>query len=218
MEQAADTQEMTTWMNTFKHLAECFFPPEPALRDALQKLAEELQLVSPVAAEHAEKMIEALEREDPAQQAQHLVDYAGLFVGPYQLLAPPFGSVYMEDSQKVMGDTTLDVLRLYQCAGVDMAGGFQQPPDHIAAELEFMSFLLYRQIKALQIDDYESYEYYRVKCRQFSDNHLGQWVVPFTELLSREAKTRFFQELAQCLRYAFHSFISAPGYIHTISS
>ena len=36
------------------------------------------------------------------------VDYTRLFLGPYLLLAPPYGSLYLENTRTVMGDSTMD--------------------------------------------------------------------------------------------------------------
>ncbi len=46
------------------------------------------------------------------------VEFSKLFVGPYKLFAAPYGSVYLDDERKVMGDSTLDVKNRYREAGL----------------------------------------------------------------------------------------------------
>ncbi|MFP4481041.1 MAG: molecular chaperone, partial [Desulfohalobiaceae bacterium] len=58
------------------------------------------------------------------------VDHAKLFVGPYQLAAPPFGSVYLEQRQTLMGESTQMVKELYRQAGLEMDPEYNSPADH----------------------------------------------------------------------------------------
>lgn len=191
-------------MYVFKCFAECFFPPSPSLRGTLELLIDKLKTISRNAACLAEDLIESLERDDISTLQ---VDFSTLFIGPYQLIAPPYGSVYLEESRQVMGETTMEVLRLYQSAGMEVSEGFNQPPDHIAAELEFVSFLLFRRVEAIQAGDDEAYEDYTAQLKMFSENHLGPWCVPFLEGMEREAKTDFYRMLAKCLNHFFRSFL-----------
>jgi putative dimethyl sulfoxide reductase chaperone len=70
------------------------------------------------------------------------VDYAALFVGPAELLACPYGSVYLENGRRLYGETTGAVAKIYAEAGLQVEGDGGVVPDHIAVELEFLSYLL----------------------------------------------------------------------------
>ena len=61
------------------------------------------------------------------------VEFSRLFVGPYEMLAAPYGSVYLEDGRRMMGDSTLDVKNRYREAGLNTAKTFKDAPDHISA-------------------------------------------------------------------------------------
>ena len=67
-------------------------------------------------------------------------------MGPYRLLAPPYGSVYLEKNRRVMGDSTMDAKKRYQEAGLKLT--LKEAPDHVAIEMEFMYYLIYREIEA----------------------------------------------------------------------
>ncbi len=122
------------------------------------------------------------------------VDYTRLFMGPYQLLAPPYGSVYLEKARKVMGDSTMDAKQRYQEAGLNLT--LKEAPDHVAIELEFMYYLIYREIEALINYNEPNIALYLKKQKDFLDNHLGKWVSEFTDNLSANAETVFYQNVA----------------------
>ncbi len=122
------------------------------------------------------------------------VDYTRLFMGPYQLLAPPYGSVYLEKARKVMGDSTMDAKQRYQEAGLNL--NLKEAPDHVAIELEFMYYLIYREIEAIINYNEPNIALYLKKQKDFLDNHLGKWVSEFTDNLSANAETVFYQNVA----------------------
>ena len=128
------------------------------------------------------------------------IDFARLFVGPYSLLAPPYGSIYLERERKIMGDSTLDLLETYRNAGVDLSDNFRDAPDHIAAELEFMYFLIFKEIQALENSDVDTTIDYLEKQRAFLREHLGAWVFDFADIIEKKAETDFYKNLARATR------------------
>jgi putative dimethyl sulfoxide reductase chaperone len=72
------------------------------------------------------------------------VDYAALFVGPAELRACPYGSVYLEGGRQLYGKTTRAVAEMYSRAGLQVGKDSAFVPDHIAVELEFIHFLLHQ--------------------------------------------------------------------------
>ncbi|HDH01197.1 MAG TPA: molecular chaperone TorD, partial [Nitrospirae bacterium] len=84
------------------------------------------------------------------------VEYAKLFVGPFELLAPPYGSVYLDDGGRVMGDSTMRVIEAYQKEGLSGNDDFKDLPDHIAVEMEFMSYLIYKERETLERSDFDT--------------------------------------------------------------
>ncbi len=72
----------------------------------------------------------------------------GFFLFLFCMLAPPYGSVYLERERTVMGESTLDVVRRYRQEGLDISADFHDAPDHITAELEFVHFLIFKALEA----------------------------------------------------------------------
>jgi TorA maturation chaperone TorD len=125
------------------------------------------------------------------------LDYSRLFVGPYQLLAPPYGSVYMDNGITVMGSSTMDAVNLYREAGLDISGNFKQPPDHIAVELEFMYYLIFKELKAVEKSDPDVVSGFMKRQKVFLQRHLGAWLPEFAGKVEKGAETGFYRNLAK---------------------
>lgn len=127
-----------------------------------------------------------------------IIDYSKLFVGPYGLLASPYGSAYLEEESRIMGDSTVDVKKRYEEEGLDIS--LKEAPDHIAIELEFMYFLVFKEIEAFNNHDSEGVALYQRKQRTFSETHLGVWISEFADKIESKAQTEFYKTLAQVTR------------------
>ena len=130
----------------------------------------------------------------PDQQSLTL-DYAQLFVGPFELTAPPYESVYVDDETRVMTDATESVGAEYQQAGVDV--GISEPPDHVAAELEFVYLLVETEIAAIEAADLAAAEHYLERQYEFLTAHLGRWVSELTANMREHANTEFYRLLGE---------------------
>ena len=105
----------------YKLLADCYYVPDERLLTMLHgsdrsggNLYSEITRNLPATSE-----IESLR-----------IDYSKLFLGPYSILAPPYGSIYLENKGAVMGDSTIDVKNKYAEEGLNVC--LKEVPDHIA--------------------------------------------------------------------------------------
>lgn len=182
----------------FKLLAACFYEPD---RDLFlqENLCENLvALLSAngcnAAAEAARRMQIALSEQD---EEDLKVEYARLFVGPFELIAPPYGSVYLEHKRKLMGDSTMAVQKMYKSAGLML--NEKEAPDHIAFELEFMHYLCLAEVEAeSQGQENRVSEIFRNKL-EFMDTYLEPWISPFCEDIRQGSENSFYSNLADCL-------------------
>lgn len=184
--------------DSYRLLAACFCQPDRDLfleEGVLPGLAETLRKLCPTAADEASRMKAAF----PSGQEELLVEYARLFVGPHELTAPPYGSVYLDGQREVMGSTTREVIRIYQDEGLTLDEGLTELPDHITVELEFLYYLITGEIKALRSGDAK--EVFRLFERQrtFLDNYLLKWVPWFCSGIEAETALEYFRALAVCL-------------------
>ncbi|HSO59620.1 MAG TPA: molecular chaperone TorD family protein [Desulfobacterales bacterium] len=188
---------------TYKLLAECYYPPVDATLHHVRLLSRSLAAACPPAAEAADRMEAAWQTHEVIDELS--IDHARLFVGPFALLAPPYGSVYLEEDRRLMGDSTLAVGECYREVGLEVAAGFNGTPDHIAAELEFMHFLVIKELEALAGGDLVRAQHFRQKQRTFLERHLAAWAPDFSRSVEEQAQTRFYQGLAAATRFFIES-------------
>jgi putative dimethyl sulfoxide reductase chaperone len=131
-------------------------------------------------------------------EMQLKVDHAALFAGPFELKAPPYGSVYLEEGRRLMGETTMKASSFYAGAGLQLT--IHEPADHIAVELEFMHFLSFATYQAMIDDDLEKLTGLFDKQQRFLGEQLGTWVPDFCSAIRTGAETLYFKALADCLQ------------------
>lgn len=183
----------------YRLLAACFYLPRKDLfaqTDLFLNLVSLLQSVCPAASVPAAALQEEVERYTEEELA---VEYARLFVGPYELKAPPYGSLYIEKEGKVMGDSTMEAVRMYRDEGLSIDGDFKEVPDHITAELEFMYYLIFREVEQLGNGEAHAAAEYRGKQEAFLKKALGRWVLPFCERMQEGTENGWYRALAECL-------------------
>jgi TorA maturation chaperone TorD len=182
----------------FKLLAACFYIPdrEAFLSEGVcGNLGMLLNQVCPEAASFAREMNSAL-RETSEEDLR--IDHANLFLGPFELQAPPYGSVYLEKNHRVMGDSTMQVLTAYREEGVEVA--LREPPDHIAIELEFMYYLIASEVEATRTGNAARQQSLYSSQQRFLSEFLGPWVPGFCHGIRESSESAFYRNLAQCLQ------------------
>lgn len=176
-------------------LAACYYQPGPEFAeervfDAMQAAAAALD---DELSASAQRLAAAF---DSAPLQELLIDYTRLFLGPNEILAMPYGSVWLTGEKALMQDSTLAARALYEQAGFEVDDGFRELPDHVAAELEFLYLLKFREAEALHRRDDAALAANKAQRREFLDNHLGRWIGPFTAAMREHAQTSFYRELA----------------------
>jgi TorA maturation chaperone TorD len=175
-------------------LAKLFQLPDDDVEMYVTGLKNNLVLIEPDAIQIRD--IDCLLKTNPDQDLL-LIEYSRLFLGPYQVLAPPYGSVYMDGQNQVMGESTQDVVRRYRESGLEISLSFNNPPDHLSAELEYMEFLVYKSIAAVEIGDLDELNSLIDKQISFLTSHLGLWMPEFADRISESANLEFYRVLAK---------------------
>ncbi|MHC4937991.1 MAG: TorD/DmsD family molecular chaperone [Planctomycetota bacterium] len=163
----------------YRLLAGCLCEPEREVLRAegvTEQLGQALEDACPTAAPAAAAMSDAIAKESDLDLR---VEYARLFVGPHELLAPPYGSVYLEDGT-VMGESTVAAEEAYHAEGLTMKA--DELPDHMAIELEFCSYLADRNVE-----------------KPFLREHPARWVAPFCARVRERTTSGYYRALADCL-------------------
>jgi putative dimethyl sulfoxide reductase chaperone len=171
--------------NHYKFFADCFYYPDENQLELINNYNKKLSI----------KIVKISEWLDKEKELQ--VDFSKLFLGPFKVLAPPYGSVYLEEGKTIQGESTLDAIRLYQEEGLKV--DLKEPADHIAIELEFMYYLISKEIEAIENNDLENANLYLNKQSSFIQRHLSKWVPEFTNLICTNAKLDFYKKIATSL-------------------
>lgn len=183
----------------FKLLAACFYEPEKSLfiEEAVgDKLGLLLDNQSPAGATAARDMQSAIQKLD---QEKLSIDHAALFVGPFELIAAPYGSVYIEKKRLVMGKSTLNAAHYYQEAGLSV--DIQEPPDHIVIELEFMYYLCSKEAGAVSAGLVDEVNRFKNIQARFFHEVMHPWVPEFCQAITAGTDNLFYIHLSECLGY-----------------
>jgi TorA maturation chaperone TorD len=179
-----------------RFLAACYYQPGPEfaeekLFDSMLAAASRVSLDFAV---HVRRVGEAFAAESPEML---LVDYTRLFLGPVTTLARPYGSAWLGGQQALMRDSTMEVQQLYEQGGFEIDNDFRELPDHVAAELEFLYLLIFRETQARSGGDADAVATITALRKRFLTEHLGNWIGPFTKAMGDGAETAFYRELAE---------------------
>ena len=182
--------------NLSRLLAACYYEPGPEFAEekVFDSMLDAATRIHPALAACATRL-----GEDYAAEGHDklLLDYSRLFLGPNHIIAKPYGSIWLEGENTVMGQSTMAVQELYREGGFDMSEEFREVPDHIAVELEFLYLLIYRENEAHRDGKPDALEAKAALRRRFLDEHLGRWVGPFTAAVKAGAQSNFYRQLAE---------------------
>lgn len=192
-----DPSHLALREDAYRLLAACFYPPSPELFEerCLSALADLLEDLAPDGARYAREAAHAGEQ---ASLESLAVEHARLFIGPFHLVAPPYGSMYLDDAKTVMGESTGKVTAFYGSCGLNLADDFHEMPDHIAVELEFLSFLAHRQRESIAAGDLGEANRFAGLQMSFLDRFLLPWLPPFTRSILEGTESHFYQAIGRC--------------------
>jgi TorA maturation chaperone TorD len=170
------------------------------LRTHLGSLTEKLDTA---AAEAATEMVAACDERDAA-----VVAYTKLFIGPFEILAPPYACMYLDPEQRLMGPVSQNVARTYAEAGLAPGSRVREAPDHVSHELEFMYWLAFQE-------SVTSDRVWRTRQERFWTRHLGLWLPAFADSVMEADVHPYYTSLSRLLRafceWEEQSFVPATG-------
>ncbi len=178
-----------------RFVAACYYEPGPEFEEEqlFDSMLAAAQTLDPGLAQQVRLLGAAFVAED---RQELLVDYTRLFLGPTQALAQPYESVWMTGERALMQDSTMALLELYEQGGFEIADDFRDLPDHIAAELEFLYLLIFRENEARRSGNVDALAVTVALRKRFLAEHLGRWVAPFTAATREGAQSEFYRQLA----------------------
>lgn len=169
----------------YRLLSLCFCEPEPETRQILVNLRDHLCERFPHHCQVAEQLL-ALFGTTDADLLARKVEYARLFLSSIDRTVPPYGSVYLEEERKLMGDSTMAVQRFYGRYNLKLE--IRDAPDHIAVELEFMHYLSCADPRDAS---------FQAALAEFTALFAAPWMHPFAAAVSEADVSLFYTHLSR---------------------
>ncbi len=107
--------------------------------------------------------------------------------------------------------TMADIAGFFHAHGVRIGGRERERPDHIGAELEFISFMARKEAQALRDDQPEHIEECRRTQSTFLRDHLGCWGPSLGRRINRLAATPFYAATGTLLNLWLQHDMAALG-------
>jgi TorA maturation chaperone TorD len=182
--------------NLCRFLAACYYQPGPEFAEekVFDSMLDAASRIDPDLAAPARRLGEQFSTDGLDEL---LLDYTRLFLGPNQVIAQPYGSTWLSAEKTLMGESSMAVQKLYEAGGFEIAEDFRELPDHVAAELEFLYLLIFRQNQAHREGDAAALNSVTSLRKRFLGEHLGRWAGPFTAAVRSGAQSAFYRELAE---------------------
>lgn len=131
------------------------------------------------------------------------VEYTRLFIGPGPRISL-YESVHADAGGKseaaMWSERTARVKSFIEASGLHYADDFNDIPDHLSAELEFMHMLARHEALALRsCDEREAAVLHHIQ-RRFFDEHVGDWAPTFCGKVIAHAELPFYRGFAEILK------------------
>ena len=139
------------------------------------------------------KVIKEIDENQNNKEYNNLIldDYQRLFVGPDEILAPLWKSVYKTKDKLLFGDIELEVRKFYNNMELDFKES--EPADCLPVELSFMS----RLCDIAGKDNCANINENLLKQYEFLKEHLLSWISSWVEDVNKNAEIRFWPYFAQ---------------------
>jgi TorA maturation chaperone TorD len=190
--------------NGFLALARAYNPPGDWPDDLAEIFESAFMSMGGAIRERSIELITLL-NQDGATPEELAPVHARLFIGPFDIQAPPWASLYLDPEKQLMGETSRYVAEAYAEAGLGPVSGPTDAPDHVTHELEFMYFLAFREHES---GDAEWYQ----RQTRFWREHLGIWLPQLADLIKQAGKEAPFYQALSELTLEFSRWLENEGF------
>jgi TorA maturation chaperone TorD len=142
--------------------------------------------------EYLRAIEQAFSEPEEGEQPAMAREYTRLFIDAFpHVIAPPYGSFYLEKEGLVSVKTASEVLRFYREADFNPKEDVHDLPDHIARELEFMGILAGEES---QVSGKEKIKLEEIQMT-FLSRFILPWVPTFCEKLAEHSRYPLYRHL-----------------------
>ena len=125
------------------------------------------------------------------------VEYTYLFINAVpRVPAPPYASAYAGQGL-LMAEPAETALQAYREAGLALAKDDQDLPDHLAAELEFLSWLGQQEVSAYEKGEEHEGNQWKERGKAFLSQQVLPWLPEFCHRVEDASRISFYREMAR---------------------
>ena len=184
----------------YRFLGSLFLYPDVELLVNLQESAGELLASEDlwkdqVFAEKLHALIANLIAFDLDNRKTIVDEYNRLFLVKPKV--PPYETSYIYIFGQSEGTIAANISGIYSMAGLTVSPKLNELPDHIAIELEFMSFLCEKELLALKDRNEEIAVVAQMEQKNFMGEHLARWYPKFAMKALSETSEDLYKLLIQ---------------------
>lgn len=123
-------------------------------------------------------------------------EYTALLIGPTQLPAPPWESVYVTKEPTLFQESTLEVRRAYLKYDFLPANYPHEADDHLALELDFMAHLAELTQKSFEAEKNDEAKKTLLDQKYFLEKHLLVWIGDFAKQIQESKTHHLYPQMA----------------------
>jgi putative dimethyl sulfoxide reductase chaperone len=128
-------------------------------------------------------------------------DYTKMMIGPFDLLAPPWESIYVQKEPMLFQKCTMDVRKTYEHFGFQKADYNIEADDHIGLELDFLYHLNNLSLQSAKEENVQEVSYLLAQQEKFINEHLFAFVPELSKKIIENADTSFYVGMAKILTH-----------------
>ena len=177
---------------------------EPSVEDIAIIKDQELFLELPFAADNEtalkgqEQMQSWLNSGTSAELASAAKsDWVILLMAIDKVVAPPWGSVYLDREKLLFTEETLYVRRYYEHYGFELKNKYSEPDDHLGLELQFIAALLKQDRMEAVLD--------------FAKTYILSWICEWSKDVQEHARVDYYRALANLAVGGIQSLFEEPS-------
>lgn len=185
----------------YRLFAWLFLAPDETSFQTLQKGAEELFQMEILwaklpFADSLRSLLSQLKKLNGTAVTQLSQEHNRLFlINP---LVPPYESIFLASEPQARGWIAAHLERTYERYGLAISA-LNELPDHLAVELEFMSYLCEQEALAWQADDAEAQARFAEAQRAFIEQHLSHWLPDLHERVRAFEPNGLYAQVTEAL-------------------
>ena len=205
----AQLKKLLATSHMYRLLSLCFLYPSEEMQQALRdgSLASQMRTISralPYASKiekEVEKFIFTLTDDiSKVPPSFFRTEYDTLFGQSEELPCPPYETSYNTEQVFSTPRKLADIAGFYRAFGLSTSGTWHDRVDHVAAELEFMHFLTFKEAHAIASGKQSEAQLTMDASLKFLKEHVLEWIGSFAENLRKVSKMPYYMSLGELSR------------------